>query len=156
MIKLVDIDYRLIHGQVVFGWVKWLNIDYIIVIDDKSANDSFALSMLKLGVPDGVEFRVLPESKTEAILSSEKVKSKNTMIILPDVAEAKRFVQKVPTDFINVSNTKQTEGSTNFSSCCFLNENQLKDIKDMISMGITIDAFPTPDSPVGIHLSKTL
>ncbi|MBE6013132.1 PTS sugar transporter subunit IIB [Anaeropeptidivorans aminofermentans] len=156
MIKLVDIDYRLIHGQVVFGWVKWLNIEYIIVVDDKSASDSFAASMLKLGVPHGVEFRVLPESKTDAILTSEKVRNKNTMIVLPDVAEALRFVKKVPTEFVNISNTKQTEGATAYSNCCFLNEKQLTDIKEMMGMGIVIDAFPTPDSPSGIHLSKSL
>lgn len=41
MIKLVRIDHRLLHGQVVFAWVNRLNINRIIVVDDVAANDEF-------------------------------------------------------------------------------------------------------------------
>lgn len=39
MIKLVRIDHRLLHGQVVFSWTKSLGISRIIVVDDETAND---------------------------------------------------------------------------------------------------------------------
>lgn len=48
MIKLVRIDHRLLHGQVVFSWTKSLGISRIIVVDDETANDEMKKSFLKL------------------------------------------------------------------------------------------------------------
>lgn len=39
MIKLVRLDYRLLHGQVVFGWVNHISAQRIIIVDDAAAND---------------------------------------------------------------------------------------------------------------------
>ena len=35
MIKLVRVDHRLLHGQVIFSWTKQVGTNYIIVADDK-------------------------------------------------------------------------------------------------------------------------
>ena len=37
MIKLVRLDYRLLHGQVVFGWVNHISAQRIIIVDDVAA-----------------------------------------------------------------------------------------------------------------------
>ena len=39
MIKLVRLDYRLLHGQVVFSWTGHVGAQRIIVVDDDAAND---------------------------------------------------------------------------------------------------------------------
>ena len=48
MIKLVRIDHRLLHGQVVFSWSKFFNINRIIVANDEAANDEFKKMSLNL------------------------------------------------------------------------------------------------------------
>ncbi|MCP6744595.1 PTS sugar transporter subunit IIB, partial [Klebsiella pneumoniae] len=54
MIKLVRIDYRLLHGQVVFAWTRALDIDHIIVANAKAAADAFITMSLNLAKPAGV------------------------------------------------------------------------------------------------------
>ena len=39
MIKLVRVDHRLLHGQVIFSWTKQVGTNYIIVADDKDQHD---------------------------------------------------------------------------------------------------------------------
>ena len=39
MIKLVRLDYRLLHGQVVFAWTGHTSAQRIIVVDDDAATD---------------------------------------------------------------------------------------------------------------------
>ena len=39
MIKLVRLDYRLLHGQVCFTWVQHVSAHRVIIVDDASAND---------------------------------------------------------------------------------------------------------------------
>ena len=53
MIKLVRIDYRLLHGQVVFAWTRALDIDHIIVANAKAAADAFITMSLNLAKPAG-------------------------------------------------------------------------------------------------------
>ena len=48
MIKLVRLDYRLLHGQVVFAWTGHTSAQRIIVVDDDAATDSLKKSALSL------------------------------------------------------------------------------------------------------------
>ena len=39
MIKVIRIDHRLLHGQVIFAWTKSQGIERIVVIDNVAAGD---------------------------------------------------------------------------------------------------------------------
>lgn len=39
MIKLVRVDHRLLHGQVIFSWTRQTAANHIIVADDLVPND---------------------------------------------------------------------------------------------------------------------
>lgn len=43
MIKLVRVDHRLLHGQVIFSWTKQMSVNYIIIVDDKVPNDPISV-----------------------------------------------------------------------------------------------------------------
>lgn len=55
-ILLVRIDDRLIHGQIVEGWLKPLNANHILVISDDVANDRMQQILLGMAVPKNVAF----------------------------------------------------------------------------------------------------
>jgi len=156
MVKFVNVDYRIVHGQVILGWGRVLCIRHLVIIDDKSAADSFASSMLKLGIPADMSHVIIPESKTIEALNAESVKKKETMVVLPGVPEALRFVQRVPTELINFGNVKETPNAERFTGWCFLTESELNDVRQMMELGVKIDAFPTAKEKKGIHLSQVL
>ncbi|EDD0653869.1 PTS sugar transporter subunit IIB, partial [Salmonella enterica subsp. enterica serovar Westhampton] len=49
-VSLLRIDDRLIHGQVMTGWVKHINATKIIIIDDELVHDDFMISVLEMAV----------------------------------------------------------------------------------------------------------
>lgn len=55
MITVIRIDDRLVHGQVIEGWVRVLNLDKIILIDDQVAGDYFQRKIMKMALPPGLE-----------------------------------------------------------------------------------------------------
>lgn len=57
-LKLVRVDDRLIHGQVVAIWLKALNAKRIVIVDDRTARDEFLREVLLLSAPSGVEVEV--------------------------------------------------------------------------------------------------
>ena len=57
-LRLVRIDDRLIHGQVVAGWLRALDAQRIVIVDDATARDPFLSEVLTLAAPQGVPVEV--------------------------------------------------------------------------------------------------
>jgi mannose/fructose/N-acetylgalactosamine-specific phosphotransferase system component IIB len=57
-LKLVRVDDRLIHGQVVAIWLKALGARRIVIVDDRTAADEFLREILELAAPPGVPVEV--------------------------------------------------------------------------------------------------
>lgn len=58
-LKLVRLDYRLIHGQVVTQWSRVAEIDRIVVVNDGLADDPFMADIYRMSAPRGVRVDVL-------------------------------------------------------------------------------------------------
>lgn len=77
-LRLVRVDDRLIHGQVVAIWLKAMHAQRIIIVDDRTARDDFLREVIELAAPAGtpVEIRDLEsgiERVREAATSDEPV-----------------------------------------------------------------------------------
>jgi mannose/fructose/N-acetylgalactosamine-specific phosphotransferase system component IIB len=58
-LRLVRIDDRLIHGQVVAVWLRAIGARRIVIVDDATARDEFLREVLALAAPPGVPVEVL-------------------------------------------------------------------------------------------------
>lgn len=54
VLKLVRVDDRLIHGQVVTIWLKAIHAKRIVIVDDATARDGFLKEIIELAAPPGV------------------------------------------------------------------------------------------------------
>ncbi len=54
MVVFTRIDDRLIHGQVVEGWVNFLKATSILVADDRVASNALQRSIMEISVPQGL------------------------------------------------------------------------------------------------------
>ena len=64
-IKLARVDFRLMHGQVVTGWLHQVNADTILIVNDELAKDKFLAQVFLMAAPPGV--KVLIRSTQRAI-----------------------------------------------------------------------------------------
>ncbi|PKH20470.1 PTS sugar transporter [Enterobacterales bacterium CwR94] len=60
-IKLVRIDFRLIHGQVVTKWKNLVSATQIIIVDDKLAKDEFLSDIYVMAAPPDVAVEVISQ-----------------------------------------------------------------------------------------------
>ena len=58
-ILLARIDDRLIHGQVMTSWVRFVKSKNILIIDDETYHDAFIRSFITMVVPRGIQIQVL-------------------------------------------------------------------------------------------------
>jgi mannose/fructose/N-acetylgalactosamine-specific phosphotransferase system component IIB len=66
----VRIDDRLIHGQVVVKWLRYLDCKQILIVDDELWRDDFMQSVLRLAAPSEVRVHVAPVRQAAKLLQS--------------------------------------------------------------------------------------
>ena len=147
MIKLVRVDHRLLHGQVIFSWTKQMSVNYIIVADDKVPNDPISMMVLSIAKPADCELSIIPFSKVKEVV--EKNADKNIMIIVKGPKEAVQLVKELPeVTEINYGGVAKKNGSKAYGKAIFLNEEELASTKELISMGKKIIIQMVPTSPI--------
>ena len=81
-IALVRIDDRLIHGQVVVKWLRYVECDEVLIVDDQLAQDSFMQTVLRLAAPPEVPVRVVAGGEAPGKLAAAGAGGRRTMILL--------------------------------------------------------------------------
>lgn len=54
-VRFLRIDDRLVHGQVIVGWLPHLQASHLLVLNDKTAADIMRQEMMSLSVPASVK-----------------------------------------------------------------------------------------------------
>ena len=97
-VKLVRVDDRLVHGQVMTSWVKFTGANKIMVVDDEVANDALMKTVLKGVVPANVKLGIFTIAKaTDRLVKGFKPDDK--VIILVKTPETIDAIQKAGVDF---------------------------------------------------------
>ena len=70
MIVLTRIDNRLIHGQVVQGWLPSLDVSEVLIVSPRAQKTQFMQKMLRLSLPSGYKLTIL-DAKEAAVYSAQ-------------------------------------------------------------------------------------
>lgn len=145
MIKLVRLDYRLLHGQVVFSWTGHVGAQRIIVVDDDAANDEMKKSALLLSKPAGVRVNIFTVDKAIAKMPKVEQLDEKIMMIFGNTAALLKFCQAYPKiKEINYGAVANKPGSVAFDQSVFLTPEEQADTQKLLDMGIKIYSQQTP------------
>ena len=87
-VLLYRVDDRLIHGQVVVGWGRFLKINSILVCSDRVADDELARTMMEMGAPADVKVEVLRAKEAAAKLNSDTFAERTSIVLFETPADA--------------------------------------------------------------------
>lgn len=154
MIKLVRVDHRLLHGQVIFSWTKQLSVDSIIVVDDKVPNDPISVMALSIAKPSDCELNIIPFSKLKSVMVEQE--KKNIMILVKGPKEALQLIHELPEiTEINYGGVAKKSGSKAYGKAVFLNEEELNATQKIIKEGKKIFVQQVPTSQIeNVDFSK--
>jgi PTS system mannose-specific IIB component len=145
MIKLVRLDYRLLHGQVCFTWVQHVGAHRVIIVDQASATDNLKKSALKLAKPQGVRLNVFTLEQIMAKMPKVKQLNENIIVIFGDVHDLATFAQAYPEiGEINYGATANRNGATQVDQSVFLLPSEIEDTRAILATGVKIYSQQTP------------
>ena len=149
-IVLARLDYRLLHGQVVFSWVNSVAAQRIIVVDNAAANDGVKKGALKLAKPAGVYLNVFTVEKALSKMDKLNTLGENVMFVFGNVHEMLEFLTayKLPeVNFGAAANHDGAEPVGGKDSSVFLDAAEKADAQKIIDLGVKVYEQQTPTQP---------
>lgn len=153
MIILYRVDDRLVHGQVVEGWVPHLKADELAVVSDEIAADELRTTIMRFATPEGVDLKIMTVEAACAYLPEAEASQKRVLLLLPGLSEALALTGcgiKIPS--LNIGGMHFSAGK-NFSigKAIFLSDEDCSSLRKLSAAGVTIEGRGVPsDSPVDL------
>ena len=146
MVKLVRVDHRLLHGQVVFIWTASIGVDCILIAHDDVANDPIQKAILKLSQPTGVKLIFKSVKDSIEALNSGITDKYNLMIITSNVDDGYELASKVEQiRSLNLGNVKLRENTHNLSKLVHVTDEEEKKLKALAAAGIEVEIRAVPN-----------
>jgi PTS system mannose-specific IIB component len=153
VIALARVDERLVHGQVLVGWVPHLGARRIVVADDEAAASPLARAAMTMALPPGVGAEVLPVRGVDwegLARSPEPV-----LVVLRGIPEAERALAAGLTParaaVLNLGNVHYGQGRRQVTPSVFLSAAEMEGLARLAAAGFRIEARAVPlDAPVDL------
>jgi PTS system N-acetylgalactosamine-specific IIB component len=143
-IQLIRIDDRLIHGQVVVGWVKALNIKHLVVVNDAIAVNNMQKTLMEMAVPTDLKVSFL--TKEQAVEAAHHSESKDHVLLLfSNPTDVAVFIKKGPPfASVNVGGMHFCDGKKQVAKTVCVDEQDLQAFKELKQMGIELEVRAVP------------
>ncbi|RLC47305.1 MAG: hypothetical protein DRH70_03655 [Candidatus Coatesbacteria bacterium] len=153
-IELVRLDDRLIHGQVVAGWVKVLSCTKIVVVDDEVASDPFEENLMRMAVPEGIDVEIFAAADCNGLYQQLDRSPQKTILLFASVADILQLFSqgKLPLSKLNIGGVAFAEGREQLTESLFLSEEEIAMLAKIANAGVYVEVRPTPfDKAIDFH-----
>jgi mannose/fructose/N-acetylgalactosamine-specific phosphotransferase system component IIB len=149
-VELLRIDDRLVHGQVVEGWLKALHINHIVVASDMVEADDTQKALYHLAVPHGVELTCLKVADAAHAWKADRWKTDRVLVLVSTPDEALKIYESgAPMKAVNLGGLHYREGRVQVLKGISLDDQDVRALKTLSSKKIVLEARPLPlDEPV--------
>jgi len=151
---ILRVDDRLIHGQVIAGWVRPLGIKVIILASDKLYQDEWACQAYRLAVPAGIEFNCI--SIKECIKLVNNTNKKSVMVIVESVTAASDLLKEgLKVKEVNIGGLCFKEGTREIAPYIYLTPEDIESVVYLYQSGVRVIGKQLPNS-AAIDVVKNL
>ena len=154
-VVLARVDNRLIHGQVLEGWIPRINVSTILVVDDGVADDSLRRAIMEIAVPSRIYCRFFHVQELKSYLENGNSDSERIMILFSEIQTVRRAIEAgIILGILNIGNVHYEQGKQRITSSVSLNDEEICWLSE-IDRKIPIDIRATPDDAM-VSLSELL
>ena len=153
MIVLSRIDDRLIHGQVVEGWVNFLKATCILVADDRVASNPFQRTIMELSVPQGLRAVIGRVEDICDLVRTAALNADRIILLFSNPADVLRAINSgLDCRVLNIGGMHYVPGKRKLMDVLAVDDADLAALKELAAKGIKIDVQTVPNQrPVPIE-----
>lgn len=140
------VDNRLIHGQVIEGWLPYTGAAHLIVANDALAKDLLRQQIMSLAIPHHVDVRFVPLKDLAGTLKECGDESFVLFENLQDVRTAAR--SGVTLNVLNIGNLHYGAGKKQLCTHVAVSEDDMAALRELVSgQGTELDFRAVPLEP---------
>lgn len=123
------VDDRLIHGQVIEGWVKHFKINHVMLVNDRVASNPLQKMIYTSTLPPGIEISVLTVDEFAKTFNMHKYKKDYVLVLLESVDDLYK-IKSIITDevYVNIGCVASREHKIEVSNTVFLNPDEINKV----------------------------
>lgn len=145
-IKLVRIDFRLIHGQVITKWFGSTMSNEIVIIDDVLSKDEFMASVYKMSAPPGATVNVYSVDEAVEHWNKDQMGVGKLLILFKNVEQTYQAWKKgFPLKEVQIGGLGSAPGRKNVFGPITLDDADAKQLKEMSDAGIYVYLHQVPE-----------
>jgi len=144
-IVLVRIDDRLVHGQVVQGWIPQLDADEVLVVSRGVQTDEMRKTLMRLSLPEEIDLKVMDPPAAAKYVSSEQEDGPKTLILAPGPSEVAEMLEAgAAFESVNVGGMHYSVGKTQMGKAIFLSAEDITSLKHIAAKGVKLEGRGVP------------
>ncbi|OGR89289.1 MAG: hypothetical protein A2992_02660 [Elusimicrobia bacterium RIFCSPLOWO2_01_FULL_59_12] len=149
-VVLVRIDDRLVHGQVVEGWLKAIRASWIVVASDPVAADETQKALYLLAVPQGIKLSCLSILDAAKAWGDESWKKERVLVLVASPQDVVALVnQGAQMKSVNVGGMHYKEGRVQVLKAVSVDDKDVAALRTLAQKDILLEARPLPlDEPI--------
>lgn len=134
------VDDRLVHGQVATSWIRGLEIQVVVVVDDRIAQDNMQKSILKMSAPADTKVYALSvhgfmDRYQKGILDPYRV-----MLVFENLNSVYELVQSgFKLDTLNLGGIRFKEGRRQISKALSLSPEEEELVRKLVKLGVKVE-----------------
>ena len=137
-IAMTRVDYRLVHGQVGATWVKKLNANKVIILNDETAKDPFSVQVMGLALP-GTKLQALTIDEGVKEFKKDAFGSGIKLIIFRDIDDAyKAYQQGFDFKSLNIGQVPLKEGRRRAVATICLSDDEFDILQKLSDAGVDV------------------
>jgi mannose/fructose/N-acetylgalactosamine-specific phosphotransferase system component IIB len=150
-VKLARIDDRLIHGQVILGWVPAVKPDRIIVANDRVAESDWERKFYSSCVPPEVNVSFAGIAEAARQIAGDLFQNERLLVLLESARDALSLIAGgIELGEVNVGGLHYREGSVELLPFVFLTHDERAALRELVKRGVTLSAQDVPSNPARI------
>ncbi|MBA7510049.1 PTS system fructose-specific EIIB component [subsurface metagenome] len=143
---LVRIDDRLIHGQVVENWMKFLKINHVIVVNDFVANDRMQKTLFSMAVPDHAKISILTITQAKEAILNGQFEGDKTMLLLVSPQDVLNLINKgVRIKEVNVGGMHYSPDKRQILKAISVSKEDIQAFQELDKLGVYLEARMVPN-----------
>lgn len=134
------IDNRLIHGQIIEGWLPYLDANELVVVNNELAENDIQQHILLLAVPGRIHVRFIAVSKAKDVYDTLAKKNATALFLVANCTDAALLVENgLPIPVLNVGNMHFSKGMRQLCGHVAASESDLHCLRSFRQNGTQLD-----------------
>lgn len=145
-VVLVRIDDRLIHGQVVENWMKFLKIDHVVVVNNFVASDRMQKALFSMAVSDHAKISILTITQAKEAILNGQFERDRAMLLLVSPQDVLSLIDKgVRIKEVNVGGMHYSPDKKQILKAISVSKEDMQAFQELDKLGIHLEARMVPD-----------